>query len=153
MAEEHRTPARRSVLRGAAALGAAAAAAGCGGSPGPGVAPGVGAVVTPSAGDPVLGTTTDIPVGGGVVYAAQHIVVTQPEPGRFVGLSTTCTHQGCGVSGVTDGTVVCPCHGSRFHLDGSVASGPATRPLDSVAIVLQGNQIVVDIAPAAATGY
>jgi Rieske Fe-S protein len=45
-------------------------------------------------------------------------------------LSRRCTHLGCEISHHADGLLVCPCHGSRFRLDGSVAQGPAARPLD-----------------------
>ena len=41
-----------------------------------------------------------------------------------------CTHLGCRISRVSDGLLVCPCHGSKFRTDGSVAAGPAARPLD-----------------------
>ena len=41
-----------------------------------------------------------------------------------------CTHLGCRIAAVSDGQLACPCHGSRFRLDGSVAQGPASRPLE-----------------------
>jgi Rieske Fe-S protein len=44
-------------------------------------------------------------------------------------LSARCTHLGCTIAQHADGLLVCPCHGSRFHLDGTVARGPAARPL------------------------
>jgi len=57
-------------------------------------------------------------------------VVTQPVSGTFKAFSATCTHQGCAVSEVANGTINCPCHGSRFAVaDGSVTAGPATTPL------------------------
>ena len=43
--------------------------------------------------------------------------------------SSRCTHLGCRIERVDGGEAVCPCHGSRYRADGSVASGPATRPL------------------------
>ena len=45
-------------------------------------------------------------------------------------VSPTCTHMGCLVAfnGV-EKAWECPCHGSRFALDGAVLQGPATRPL------------------------
>ena len=46
-------------------------------------------------------------------------------------VSPTCTHMGCLVSfnGV-EKAWECPCHGSRFDLDGAVLQGPATSPLE-----------------------
>jgi len=69
-------------------------------------------------------------------------VLTQPEAGSILAFSTTCTHQGCSVSTVADGTINCPCHGSRYRItDGSVARGPAQKPLAPVAINVTGNDI------------
>ncbi len=45
-------------------------------------------------------------------------------------MSARCTHLGCTITHQADGLLVCPCHGSRFHLDGRVAGGPATRALE-----------------------
>ena len=76
-------------------------------------------------------TTTDaIPEGGGVIFAAAGVVITQPAPGVFVGFDSTCPHRGCTVRAVAAGTINCFCHGSRFRIaDGSVAGGPAEQPL------------------------
>ncbi|MBP2370087.1 Rieske (2Fe-2S) protein [Pseudonocardia parietis] len=76
-----------------------------------------------------LGPASEVPVGGGKVYADEQIVVTQPAAGQFTGLSAICPHQGCAVSSITDGAILCPCHGSRFALDGAVVQGPAQQPL------------------------
>lgn len=41
-----------------------------------------------------------------------------------------CSHLGCSVAlNATDRSFDCPCHGSRFHLDGTVLHGPAPVPL------------------------
>jgi Rieske Fe-S protein len=96
----------------------------------------------PSTGAPanVIARTSDVPVGSGVIVG--DIVVTQPSPGVFKGLSSTCTHAGCTVSDVAGGTINCPCHGSRYHLDGSVANGPASAPLPTEPISVQGDSII-----------
>jgi len=45
--------------------------------------------------------------------------------------STRCTHAGCRLSQEINGTIICPCHGSRFDaMTGRVVNGPAFRPLD-----------------------
>jgi Rieske Fe-S protein len=90
----------------------------------------------------VLGPTSAVPVGGGKVYSAQKVVVTQPTAGTFHGFSAICTHKGCTVSSVSGGTINCPCHGSKFKItDGSVAHGPAQRPLPSRQVTAQGGQL------------
>ena len=85
--------------------------------------------------------TADVPVGSGVIVG--DIVVTQPSAGVFKGFSAKCTHKGCMVDKVADGTIDCPCHGSKFNLDGSVANGPAQKPLESENISVQGDTIVL----------
>ncbi|MFI6457412.1 Rieske (2Fe-2S) protein [Streptosporangium amethystogenes] len=78
---------------------------------------------------PVLAKTSSIPVGGGRIINGRW-VVTQPVKGTFRAFSAKCTHQGCAVATIRGGTINCPCHGSRFRIaDGSVARGPASRPL------------------------
>lgn len=52
------------------------------------------------------------------------------EDGVRHSVSPTCTHMGCLVSfNGAEKAWECPCHGSRFGLDGAVLQGPATRPL------------------------
>ena len=95
-------------------------------------------------GDPAakaIAKTTDVPVGSGVIVG--DVVVTQPSAGVFKGFSAKCTHKGCTVDKVADGTIDCPCHGSKFNLDGSVANGPATEPLAAEAVTVQGDSIVL----------
>ncbi|MBL1107725.1 Rieske (2Fe-2S) protein [Streptomyces sp. 5-8] len=89
-----------------------------------------------------LAMTSDIPEGGGKVFKEEKIVVTQPKKGDFKAFSAICTHQGCTVNRVADGTIDCPCHGSKYRIaDGSVAHGPATRPLGKESITVSGNSI------------
>ncbi|MCF6470888.1 Rieske (2Fe-2S) protein [Nonomuraea sp. MG754425] len=89
-----------------------------------------------------LADTSDIPEGGGKVFENQKIVVTQPTAGEFKAFSAVCTHQGCTVAGVSNKTINCPCHGSKFSIaDGSVAAGPAGSPLEEKPINVDGGKI------------
>lgn len=129
---------RRQTLSGAAAVGVGVpllAACGGDGSEGSSSAP------TPESGA-ALGPAADVPVGGGTIYPDEKVVVTQPTEGDFKGFSAVCTHQGCLVSTVADGTINCTCHGSKFSIeDGSVVNGPATSPLGAVAVSDEAGQI------------
>lgn len=142
---------RRTLLAGGAALGAAVGAAGLltacgGGAPQAPEAPptnGLQPPLTSGGAGTAVAPVADVPVGGGKVFEALEIVVTQPSAGQFRGFSTECTHAGCQVNAVVDGTIDCPCHGSRFHLDGSVANGPATRPLRERPVTVTDGQIAL----------
>ncbi|MGZ8749481.1 MAG: Rieske (2Fe-2S) protein [Pseudonocardia sp.] len=91
-----------------------------------------------------LTSTSDVPVGGGTVFADKDVVVTQPTAGAFKAFSATCTHQGCKVKSVADGVIVCPCHGSKFAIaDGAVTAGPAKSPLPAKTISVDGDSILL----------
>ncbi|MEU3962817.1 FAD-dependent oxidoreductase [Streptomyces buecherae] len=71
------------------------------------------------------GTGALVRVGAGrcAVYRAQD--------GTVHAVSARCTHLGCLVRfNDAEHTWECPCHGSRFAVDGSVLQGPAVRPLE-----------------------
>lgn len=92
--------------------------------------------------DALLAKTADIPVGAGTVFADQKVVVTQPTEGFFQAFSAVCTHSGCLVNEVSDGTINCPCHGSKYAIeDGSVTAGPAPRPLEEKTITIEGDSL------------
>lgn len=126
---------------GGAGGGGAGGGGGVGAPPAGGASGGVGGGAGGAAAKP-LASTADIPVGGGKVFEDSSIVVTQPTAGTFKAFSAVCTHAGCLVAEVRGGTVNCPCHGSKFKVaDGSVAAGPAARPLKSVNIAVDGTDI------------
>ncbi|WP_197381632.1 QcrA and Rieske domain-containing protein [Mycolicibacterium mengxianglii] len=94
----------------------------------------------PGSAPAALAGTADVPVGSGIIV--EDIVLTQPASGEFKGFSTVCTHAGCRVNSVSDGTINCSCHGSKFNLDGTVATGPATKPLEAKTIRVEGESIL-----------
>ncbi|WP_043681208.1 Rieske (2Fe-2S) protein [Streptomyces xylophagus] len=131
---------RRTVLATGAAAAAAALTAGCSKYGDSNDSSGSSSVK--ASGGQELAKTSDIPVGGGKILKDQKVVVTQPKKDEFKAFSAICTHQGCTVSAVANGTINCPCHGSKFHIaDGSVAGGPAPKPLPAEQITVEGNSI------------
>ncbi|MDQ4007871.1 MAG: Rieske (2Fe-2S) protein [Actinomycetota bacterium] len=138
---------RRTVLRGVAVTGAFGASgsllAGCGGGADGSGASGGSAAGGAAAGKE-LGPASEVPVGGGKIYTEQQVVVTQPSKGEFKAFSSICQHQGCPVASVSDGTINCDCHGSKYKIeDGSVVTGPATRGLPKMQVEVDGGDITL----------
>jgi Rieske Fe-S protein len=108
---------------------------------------GAPAASTPAAagnGTGALAATSEIPVGSGKIFTSEKVVVTQPVSGDFKAFSAVCTHMGCIVNQISDGTIDCPCHGSQFSIkDGSVVGGPAPSPLAAEAIKVSGDRIIL----------
>ena len=97
--------------------------------------------VTPTEGQVALELAT-VPslasVGGSVGLRVagfdEELLVVRPTTEELVVLTRVCGHMGCKVrySGETQ-ELKCPCHGSRFALDGSLLEGPSPRPLRRLA--------------------
>ena len=61
---------------------------------------------------------------------AKQVAVARDDDGTLRTLSARCTHLGCIVGwNPADRAWECPCHGSRFAVDGTVVQGPATADL------------------------
>jgi nitrite reductase/ring-hydroxylating ferredoxin subunit len=68
-----------------------------------------------------------LPAGEAFVPPGRAVAVFRDAQGVYA-VSTICTHLGCVVKPSAEG-FECPCHGSRFALDGNVTKGPAPKPL------------------------
>jgi Rieske Fe-S protein len=161
------SPTRRGVLLGAGLVGLGGALAGCSTAAVPYDADEAGAVEQPAEAAPsamvmpsasamptrtrraevtgtVLANVREIPVGGGKIFAAERVVVTQPARGTYRAFSAVCTHVGCILNQISDGTINCPCHGSEFKItNGAVVTGPAPRPLPRKQIKIVDGKVVL----------
>jgi Rieske Fe-S protein len=144
---------RRAVVKGLCGGACAAALTACGGGRGsapppaanPAPPPSTPAPPSPSATAPASAAVSTIPIGGGTIFPDYRLVVTRPAAGDLRAFTAICTHDGCMLTAVTDATIVCPCHGSRFAItDGAVVHGPALRGLTPRTIEVQGDSIILD---------
>lgn len=68
--------------------------------------------------------------GGVVSVNGDKVALYVDESGKALALSARCQHMGCTVDwNEAEKTWDCPCHGSRYALDGEVIHGPATKGL------------------------
>jgi glycine/D-amino acid oxidase-like deaminating enzyme/nitrite reductase/ring-hydroxylating ferredoxin subunit len=68
--------------------------------------------------------------GGTVRVGARKVGAYRDDTGVLHAVSVNCTHLGCAVAwNAAETSWDCPCHGSRFHYDGTVLEGPAVKDL------------------------
>lgn len=98
---------------------------------------------TPVSAPPTPGQTlapaADVGVGEAVIVDGT--LITQPSAGVFKGFIARCTHAGCALAVKSSG-IECPCHGSKFELDGAVLRGPAVDPLVARPVTVRGGEII-----------
>ncbi len=80
-------------------------------------------------------------------YQNGQLLVDHPSVNTFNALSPICTHQGCLISNYDYGSYqfVCPCHGSRYDVNGNVVSGPAPSPLQKYQAQFSGSLLTVNV--------
>jgi glycine/D-amino acid oxidase-like deaminating enzyme/nitrite reductase/ring-hydroxylating ferredoxin subunit len=79
------------------------------------------------------GSAADVPAGEARVVrdGLGKTGVYRDDAGAVHAVSLRCTHLGCLLRfNAAERSWDCPCHGSRFGVDGRVLEGPATQPLD-----------------------
>ena len=77
-------------------------------------------------------TARDVVLGGAWIH--------QQADKQLVAYSAVCPHLGCGI-GFEGNTFVCPCHDSKFALDGGRMSGPSKRGLDPLPLEIVGGRL------------
>jgi cytochrome b6-f complex iron-sulfur subunit len=76
-----------------------------------------------------VGSPDNYPLESVTMIENQQVYVVRTAQGFFAE-SAVCTHLGCITKWNPEANLIqCPCHGSMFQKDGTVAHGPAPRPL------------------------
>ena len=94
----------------------------------------------------VVGTVAELDDKGSLTNKTLDVAVIRDpaDAAAVIAVNSRCTHQGCSVNWDGDAKLfACPCHGSRFKSDGSVANGPAADPLGAVEAKIEANSVLV----------
>ena len=96
-----------------------------------------------------MGSSKDVIAGQMRVFDVAGTKVTVANAnGHLYAFDDTCTHLGCSLAeGKLEGTTVtCPCHGSQFDVtSGAVIRGPATRPVRSRRVQVEGEDLLATV--------
>ena len=80
--------------------------------------------------------------GEAFVPSGRALAIIRDADGLYA-VSTICTHLGCVIKPGAAG-FECPCHGSKFALNGDVVKGPAPRALDWLKVSVANGSATVD---------
>jgi len=93
----------------------------------------------------VAGRVADLERRRIVFLRERNLYLVRDSKGLFAE-SAVCTHLGCLTRpNAREDGFFCPCHGSRFALDGTVLKGPAPRPLPHYKLERRDESLWVDV--------
>lgn len=89
-----------------------------------------------------LGPASNYPIDSGTLLSNIPALLLHTDKG-FSALSLVCTHLGCTVESNENG-FACPCHGSKYDIEGNVLNGPAKKQLNKLRVEMttDGNLIL-----------
>jgi cytochrome b6-f complex iron-sulfur subunit len=92
-----------------------------------------------------MGTTLTLPwnAAHGIHFYERVIVINKPS--QVAVFSSACTHMGCRLNAAQGSELVCPCHGSRFNLNGEPVQGPARKGLRALPFTLDRTLAVIRV--------
>lgn len=96
----------------------------------------------------VAGTTTVLDAEGSISLKDQEIVIIRDpiNTAAVLAFTSICNHLNCQVDWQGEANeFICPCHGSKFGIDGSLVKGPATEGLTLLEVKLEGENILVKV--------
>jgi len=74
--------------------------------------------------------------------------VRRVEDDNIIAFVLNCSHLGCPVRWEASSKLfICPCHGSVYYEDGTVAAGPAPFPLQRFQVRVRGGQVELQSRP------
>ena len=80
--------------------------------------------------------------------ATQGVYLRRIGQNNFTTFALYCTHLGCPIHWLAEAKIfLCPCHGSVFNADGTVAGGPAPRPLFRYESRVVGQKVQIKTHP------
>lgn len=77
----------------------------------------------------------------GISFHDKFIVMKDQTSIKF--FSSKCSHLGCTIKNSVGDELICPCHGSRYNLNGNVLNGPAQKTLQQLSFKKNKNEITV----------
>ncbi|MBR8826651.1 MAG: ubiquinol-cytochrome c reductase iron-sulfur subunit [Gomphosphaeria aponina SAG 52.96 = DSM 107014] len=96
-----------------------------------------------------VGTLTQLKENGQILNeesptGAVLVIPSPDDPDSLIAVNPTCTHEGCIVEWDSEQEYfLCPCHSSKFKVNGEVMEGRATLPLDTYTVKVEGDEVLV----------
>ncbi len=93
-----------------------------------------------------VGAENELLIDEGRLITGDHTPfwIVRTANGELVALPAICTHRHCVLDWKPKtATLLCPCHGGSFDLNGNVLGGPPPRPLRTLTVTVKGGRVYV----------